>query len=239
MTGTGPRLPQPPARPLTPPVGMAGPGTAASPSPATVTPTPMVRRFPPVGARLRLAIRELHIAATGTADQVKALGDLSALPRPWDPPTCSNPELREELWAWLDDVVTWLNTEYTWDAAGVVPSCWPRHPHLVHDLAVLADQRRRAGAALTSDPLEEWHRYALPGFLDRARTRLREHCDNGHDSWPGTGRHARHTSQGARDTRAGAYAQDLAVTTTPTQRRGTPHLAIVDLTTGSIDDNAH
>ena len=47
------------------------------------------------------------------------------------------------------------------------PACWPEHPHLVHDLAVLADQRRRAGPAITSDALEDWHRYALPAFLDR------------------------------------------------------------------------
>lgn len=55
----------------------------------------------------------------------------------------------------FEDVVIWLNREYTWDASGLIPSCWPLHPHLVHELAVLADQRRRAGLAMTSDALEE------------------------------------------------------------------------------------
>ena len=102
------------------------------------------------------------IAVNGTPEQQKALGDHARLPRPWDPPTCTHPDLRLDLWVWLDDVVTWLNHEYVWDAAGVIPSCWPEHPHLVHDLAVLADQRRRAGLANTSDALEDWHRYACP-----------------------------------------------------------------------------
>ena len=64
--------------------------------------------------------------------------------------------------SWLDDVVIWLNHEYVWDVVAMIPACWPKHPHLVHEIAVLADLRRRAGHALTGDALEEWHRYALP-----------------------------------------------------------------------------
>ena len=144
----------------------------------------MVRAFPEGGALIRLAYRELHIAANGTKEQVTALGDPRLLPRPWDPPTCRTAELRQQVWAWLEDVASWLNTEYVWDVAAVIPGCWPRHPHLVHELAVLADQRRRAGTALSSDALEEWHRYALPGFVDRMRTRTRDHCEEGHQGWP-------------------------------------------------------
>jgi hypothetical protein len=55
----------------------------------------------------------------------------------------------------LEAVVTWLNQEYIWDVADVIPPCWPQHPHLVHEIAVLADQRRRTSLAPTSDPLEE------------------------------------------------------------------------------------
>jgi hypothetical protein len=47
-----------------------------------------------------------------------------------------------------------------------IPACWPQHPHLVHEIVVLADQRRRAGHALTSDASKEWHRYSLPAFID-------------------------------------------------------------------------
>jgi hypothetical protein len=63
-----------------------------------------------------------------------------------------------EVWSWLEAVVTWLNHEYVWDVADVIPPCWPQHPHLVDEIAVLADQRRRAGQAHTSDPLEDWQR---------------------------------------------------------------------------------
>ena len=142
---------------------------------------------PPVprpGKLVHLAYRELHIAVNGTEAEQKALGNHALLPRPWDPATCRDPELRHELWEWLEDVVIWLNHEYTWDVSGLIPHCWPQHPHLVHEIAVLADQRRRAGLAMTSDALEEWHRYCLPAFVDRMRNRLRAHCDDEHQRWP-------------------------------------------------------
>jgi hypothetical protein len=83
-----------------------------------------------------LAYRELELAATGRL-----------LPRPWEPATCRTPQLRQQLWCWLEAVVDWLTTENTWDVADTIPSCWPQ---LVHEIAVLADQRRRAGHAFTS-----------------------------------------------------------------------------------------
>jgi hypothetical protein len=87
--------------------------------------------------------------------------------------TCQTPQLRTEVWSWLEAVVSWLNHEHVWDVADVIPPCWPLHPHLVHEIAVLADQRHRAGQALTSDPLEEWHCHGLPSFTERMRSRLR------------------------------------------------------------------
>ena len=53
------------------------------------------------------------------------------LPRPWDPTSIREPQLRRELWTWLDHVVDWLNVEYVWDIVGIIPPCWPQHPHLV------------------------------------------------------------------------------------------------------------
>ena len=102
--------------------------------------------------------------------------------------------------------------------------------HLVHDLAVLADQRRRAGTANTSDALEDWHRYALPAFLDRMTARLKSHCENGHQTWPSTGRHARHSSDPHRRRRLRAFKDDahqlapqpIEPTTQP------PRLTIID-----------
>ena len=196
----------------------------------------MVRAFPEGGALIRLAYRELGIAADGTKEQVTALGDPRLLPRPWDPPTCRTAELREQVWAWLEDVATWLNAEYVWDVAAVIPGCWPRHPHLVHELAVLADQRRRAGTALSSDALEEWHRYALPGFVDRMRTRTRDHCEEGHQGWPARSRHARHTSGEARRERRDSYARDVQTTLGPGTAQARPRLGVVNLETGEITD---
>ena len=57
---------------------------------------------------------------------------LSELARPWDPASCP-PLLRKELWVWLDRVAGWFNHEYTWQADRVIPSCWPAHPHIVHE----------------------------------------------------------------------------------------------------------
>ena len=198
----------------------------------------MIRAFPEGGALIRLAYRELHISANGTKEQKNALGDVRLLPRPWDPPTCRNTELREQVWAWLEDVVTWLNHEYVWDVSAVIPSCWPRHPHLVHEIAVLADHRRKAGAALTSDGLEEWHRYALPGFIDRMRARIKDHCEEGHQRWPASSRYARHTSDLISCDRTHIYGLDLQSTIRHdiNAARERPRLGVVNLETGEITD---
>ncbi len=76
------------------------------------------------------------------------------LPRPWDPATGHDPQLRRAIWQWLDRVVDWINTEYAWSVGGLIPECWYLHPHLVHDLGTVADQRGRAGSAYTSDDLK-------------------------------------------------------------------------------------
>lgn len=105
----------------------------------------------------------------------------------------------------------WINTEYVWEASGgaSIPDCWPLHPHLVHELAVVADQRRRAGHAPNSDILENWHRYVLPGFIDRMRQRLKQCCDDEHQPWPARSRYARHTSEDATAQRLRAFESDL------------------------------
>ncbi len=167
--------------------------------------------FPKPGAMLRQAFKELEIAAYGTDEQKKALGDPTSLPRPWDPGSVTNPKLREQLWLWLDHVTVWLNHEYGWRAEDLVPACWPRHPYLVREIAVLADQRRRAGAAVTSDGMEEWHRYALPAFTDRMSRRARGcDCAERHQDWPARGPYTRHVSDQARQRRGEDFAADLA-----------------------------
>lgn len=207
----------------------------ASPDP----PRPLILAFPDEGQLVRLAYRELHLASNGTPEQKLAIGDPDRLPRPWEPASCTDAELRKRLWDWLDAVVIWLNHEYTWDIGGaMIPTCWPAHPHLVHEVAVLADQRRRAGLALTSDAVEEWHRYSLPFFLDRLRGRLRSYCDEGHQEWPGRSRHTQHISPRDTTFRWQRYTRDIdalqrssrSMLSTPMP----PRLGLVDLDTGQI-----
>jgi hypothetical protein len=224
----------------------------------------MALAFPEPGRRVEHAYKELDTAMNGKAEAIKALGDVHRLPRPWDPPTCTTPELRAEVWTWLDQVVIWLNTEYVWEAETMIPTCWPRHPHLVHEVAVLADLRRRAGRALTGDALEEWHRYALPAFTDRMRQRIKTHCESRHSDWPALGRHTRALSPDATAQRGETFELDVAslaganrpdvrppLGPSPTRRpapeapgpgaSGRPHLTIidgmkVDPTTGEVFD---
>ena len=196
-------------------------------------PRPITQRFPGPGRRVEQAYRELDIALYGSDEEKKALGSPRMLPRPWDPPTCVDPDLRAELWEWLEAVVTWLNHEYVWDVSGIIPHCWPKHPHLAHEVAVLADLRRRAGQALSSDALEEWHRYALPAFSERMRSRMRAHCeDKDHQPWPAQGRHARHAGPDARQERAAVFQADvdsLDLMDTPgNQAPPLPRLHLVD-----------
>lgn len=183
----------------------------------------LITAFPmPTSTELEKAYTDLFLAANGDEATKKRIGNPALLPRPWDPPTCTRPTLRHELWQWLDTVVTWFNHEYVWDHnAGTIPPCWPQHPHLVHDIAVLADQRRRAALDLTSTTLEEWHRVSVPAFLDRLKTRTKNTCDERHSTWPAHGRHTRHNNTAAeRAELFGGDLNDLATRTQPQARPG-------------------
>ena len=150
----------------------------------------MVTAFPEPGELIRLAYRDLEVAATGDQEQVRLLGAVDALPRPWNPASCANARLLAELGEWLDRVVEWVNRELCWQPADMVPCCWRQHPPLVRELALLADRRWAAEAALTSDLVEQWHRSTLPAFLAQVRADAAA-CVTGHRDWPGRARHAR------------------------------------------------
>lgn len=172
-----------------------------------MTDRPLALPFPlPDGPELSAAYKDLHLAAHGDDETKAIIGDPALLPRPWDPPTCRKRQLRQELWEWLDEVVTWFNSEYVWDpTAGMIPPCWPQHPHLVHEIAVLADQRRRAGIDTSSNSLEEWHRYSVPAFIDRLRQRTKSHCDEFHQPSPARSRQARHAADASKAARQHAF----------------------------------
>lgn len=166
----------------------------SSPYPNAQPAPPIVQAFPAPGLLLEHAYRQLDRAQAGDPADLQALGNPSLLPRPWDPASCVSAPLRAELWHWLEAVACWHNHEHVWDTGGVIPACWPRHPHLIHQLAVLADQRHQAGQALTSDLLEDWHRYSLPAFTERMQNEIGERCTDGHQPWPAKGRYHRHTN---------------------------------------------
>jgi hypothetical protein len=203
--------------------------------------------FPPPGPLVRHAYRELDLASSGADHQKRALGTLSGLPRPWDPPSCP-PALHAQVWAWLDQVADWINHEYVWAPDRVIPSCWPAHPHIAHELAVIADLRRTAGNALRGDALEEWHRYGLPAFLDRVASRMGPCCGPAkHDDWPAAGRHREFRSERASQSRTELFGRDVVPRVDPDVHPGEmgplaqspPRLvllggSIVDTATGEV-----
>lgn len=201
----------------------------------------LVRPFPPVGPLMRDAYEDLrHVEQSNDLALNHVLGSVDDLPRPWLPATCASVDLREEVWEWLDAVVDWLNTEYVWLGEDEIPGCWPLHPHLVHELGVVADQRRRATLTLNSDLLEEWHRYCLPAFFDRLRARTRGCCETGHTGPPAAARVTRYRSESEQARRAGWYRTDLLTSAESRSRpRPAPRLVVsngfvVDPRTGEI-----
>jgi hypothetical protein len=152
--------------------------------------------FPvPPGAVVR-ALELLQILRRGDPDEMAEAGDLTNLPRPWDPATCPT-ELREAVWEWCDLVAAWVNRDYVWRPTHIIPACWPHHPHIARELAVLAILRWNAEESSSPEGVEEWHRYSFPLYCDRMSNRLGEStCRTGkHIDWPAEGRY-------------GAFAED-------------------------------
>jgi hypothetical protein len=203
----------------------------------TLDPMVLVQPFPQPGRLVQSAYGKLDLATSRHQDHLLPLHDQATLPRPWDPATCQTPQLRKELWLWLEAVVTWLNHEHVWDVADVIPTCWPQHPHLVHEIAVLADQRHRAGQALTSDPLQDWHRHSLPEFTERMKTRLRNHCQEDHQTWPAKGRYSRHIAEATRRKRMDVYVADVRVLKSTHDQIQSYRLDLVDLDAGELTDH--
>ena len=151
----------------------------------------MAAPFPePPGVIARL-LDELRLAAAATDETEHESRRVATIARPWDPPSCP-PEIRRNVYLWLDDVVAWINEDHTWRTDRVVPICWDLHPHLVHELGTVACLRLEATFARTPAALEEWHRFTLPAFLGRVVDRIGETgCPPGrHQQNPGVGRNA-------------------------------------------------
>lgn len=203
-----------------------------------MTEEPLVWRFPmPDSRRIDDAYWDLERSSIGTQTEQELLGDHNELPKPWDVATCEEADLRRDVWDWYDRVVTWFNHEYVWDpAAGMIPPCWPLHPHLVHEIGVLADQRRRIEMASNGNALEEWHRYVVPTLLERTQKRVKQHCDDHHQAWPARARFAHHQASDQEQIRLKAFKSDLeASPVSNDDHSARPHLMLVD-ENGSVID---
>ena len=172
----------------------------------------IVTAFPMPGPMLEGAYWKLRTAkGEATPALTAVLGPPEHLPRPWIPASCYEPELRKQLWEWLEAVAVWLNEQYTWDATAMIPACWSHHPHIINDLAVLADRRRAAGHEYDGAAMEEWERQTLPLFIERMHTRLRQQCATGqHKPWPGRPRHQTYLAPDASQHRTQRLTRDIA-----------------------------
>ncbi len=174
----------------------------------------IVESFPGPPGAIREVLNTLAVRRSGDNDAIARLGDIKDTPRPWDPNSCDD-VLREALWKWCDEVVGWINTQYVWRPTTMIPICWPQHPHIAQELPALAILRHTADAALIPDLVEEWHRTALPQFMDRMTSRLGESastCRVGkHTDWPAANRHHDFTQPTAIKTRQEIFATDIQI----------------------------
>jgi hypothetical protein len=176
----------------------------------------ILSRFPQPSRSILQALEMLATLRESDPEQLKALGNLSELPRPWEPSTCPD-HLRAAVWRWCDQVTVWLNTDYAWRPAHLIPACWPRHPHLARELAVLAFLRWEAEEATGPHLLEDWQRYSYPMFCDRMANRLGEStCRTGtHQNWPAESRVTTYTQPAATTDRQALLAADSDLSTDP------------------------
>jgi hypothetical protein len=158
----------------------------------------IVSRFPAPPAVIQQVLNTLATLRGGDKEKIEKLGDTAALCRPWIVSTVPA-EFREKLWLWCDEVAAWLNSSYAWRPVNLIPACWPLHPHLAHELPVLACLRATAQDDHGPELLEDWHRHALPKFFERLAVRLGESsCGTGrHQDWPAASRYAAYTSDEA------------------------------------------
>lgn len=126
------------------------------------------------------------------AEGAEAKAEMAVADRPWVPAHCADQVLRRAVWGWCDEVAGWLNEQYVWLPDQYVPACWPLHPHIAHELPVLAFTLWAAQHADTIEPLTTWQEQTFPRFCERMTARLGAgHCRDGrHDTCPGKPRQA-------------------------------------------------
>ena len=199
---------------------------------ALVWPFPM-----PDSELIREAYWDLYLSENGTDGAEARSDEADQLPRPWDIATCTDPDLRRDVWEWYEQFVTWFNHEYVWDpAAGMIPPCWPlppaprprhRRPRrpAPHDRA--SHQQQLASKNGTATP--------SPPSSARLRERIKQHCDDNHQPWPARTRFGRHKSVPQADSRNAAILADVGTPDQPPAVPVRPRLWLVDENGDTID----
>ena len=89
-----------------------------------------------------------------------------------------------------------------------------------------------ATAPVKRSPVTRWRSgtaIACPSFTERMRTRLRNHCQEDHQSWPAKGRYTRHLGEASCRRRMDAYAADVRALKSTDDQDQSPRLGLVDL----------
>jgi hypothetical protein len=155
--------------------------------------------FPRPPGVVLLSLEQLAVLQSSTPAEIRAIGDLTELPRPWEPVSCPD-DLRAAVWEWCDAVAVWLNDDFAWRPTQMIPPCWPRHPQIARELPLLSVLRWEAERSASPDMLEDWHRNTYPMFGDRLVIQLGEStCRTAakHQDWPAAGRAATYSDPAA------------------------------------------
>jgi hypothetical protein len=88
-----------------------------------------------------------------------------------------------------------------------------------------------ATAPVKRSPATRWMSGA---FIERMRSRLRNHCQEDHQSWPAKGRYTRHIGEATCRRRMDAYAADVRALRSTYDQDQSPRLGLVDLATDEI-----
>jgi hypothetical protein len=130
--------------------------------------------------------------------------------------------------------VTWLNHEYVWDVADVIPPCWPQHSHLVHETLFSPIS---ATAPVKRSPVRRWR-----SGIDKACPSSPNGC--GRDCGTtvkkiisrGRPRAAtpRHIAEASCRRRGDSYAADVRAVKPEPDHTQSPRHGLVDLDTGEI-----
>ena len=82
---------------------------------------------------------------------------------------------------------------------------------------------------MTSEWLEDRHRYGLPQFFTRMQSRTRGTCEDGHKEPPGAARVIRYRSAAARGARCALFDEDVRdATSTTRSATDRPSLALIN-----------